>query len=169
LSESGACTSSPRAEAPRLVVERATALDLEALIDIERRSYSHPWTRRNFEGELGAGERSVFLVLRNPLEAGGKDRGIRGYCAFQVVVDEMHLLNLTVAPKALRLGHGRFLLRLALSLAAGRGARHAYLEVRAGNVPARALYAAAGFAEAGRRRGYYRQPAEDAVVLRRIL
>jgi [ribosomal protein S18]-alanine N-acetyltransferase len=131
--------------------------------------YSHPWTRRNFEGELKAGDRGLFLVVREPAAAAGADRGLRAYCAFQVVAGEMHVMNLTVSPESRRRGLGRFLLRLALDLAARRGAHEAFLEVRDGNAPARALYRGAGFTEAGRRRGYYHKPPEDAVILRRGL
>jgi ribosomal-protein-alanine N-acetyltransferase len=152
-----------------LAAEAATPEDVEALLEIERRSYSHPWTRRNFEGELGAGKRGAFVVLREPAAAAVADRGLRAYCAFQVVAGEMHLLNLTVAPERRRQGLGRFLLGLALDLAARRGAREAFLEVRESNEPARALYRSAGFKEAGYRRGYYREPTEDAVVLRLAL
>jgi ribosomal-protein-alanine N-acetyltransferase len=152
-----------------LYVERAAPADLMALLEVERASYSHPWTRRNFEGELAAVERGMLLVLREGGGQGAPDRGLRAYCAFQVVAGEMHILNLTVAGAERRRGRGRFLLRLALDLAAARGASAAFLEVRAGNAPALALYRAVGFVEAGRRKEYYRRPTEDAVLLRRGL
>jgi [ribosomal protein S18]-alanine N-acetyltransferase len=149
-----------------LVVEAATRDDLEALIELERRSYSHPWTRANFEGELAAGERATLLVLREKANAPDGERGIRAYCAMQVFADEMHILNLAVAPEWRLSGLGRFLLRLAKDLGGRRGAREAWLEVRAGNSPALALYRSLGFSEVGRRRGYYSRPREDALVLR---
>lgn len=151
---------------PPLFVDVASAEDLPALLDLENRSYSHPWTRRNFEGELGAGKRSVFLVLRAAGWASASDRGLHGYCVFQVVADEMHIMNLTVAPERRGRGLGRFLLRLAKDFAARRGARQAFLEVRESNLAARALYRSAGFSEVGRRPGYYTRPREDALLLR---
>lgn len=151
---------------PPLVVEAATRDDLEALIELERRSYSHPWTRANFEGELAAGERATLIVLREKAGASDEERGIRAYCAMQVFAEEMHILNLAVAPEWRLSGLGRFLLRLAKDLGGRRGAREAWLEVRAGNSPALALYRSLGFSEAGRRRGYYSRPREDALVLR---
>lgn len=150
-------------------MERATSDDLEALLEVERRSYSHPWTRRNFEGELAAGERGLLLVLRAAGARGGSDRGLRGYCAFQVAAQEMHVMNLAIVPESRRRGLGSFLLRLAMDIAARRGAREAFLEVREGNLAARGLYRSAGFTEAGRRSGYYSRPSEDALVLRRPL
>ena len=78
-------------------------------------------------------------------------------------------MNLAVAPEWRRRGLGRFLLRLARDLGARRGAREAWLEVRSGNRPALALYESLGFAEAGRRQGYYSRPREDALLLRASL
>lgn len=148
------------------MVEAASRDDLDALIRLEQRSYSHPWTRANFEGEFGAAGRGLLLVLREALARSDPERGIRGYCAFQVFAGEMHVLNLAVAPEWRRRGLARFLLGLARDLGTRRGAREAWLEVRAGNHPALALYEGQGFGEAGRRRGYYSRPREDALLLR---
>jgi ribosomal-protein-alanine N-acetyltransferase len=152
-----------------LFVEAARAHDLPVLLEIERASFSHPWTRRNFESELAVSGQGVFFVVRDGLAPSEERQGIRGYCAVRVAAGEMHLLNLTVAEEARRRGLGGFLLDLSLSLAGGRGAREAFLEVREGNAAARALYASRGFSEGGRRRGYYRRPEEDALLLRRPL
>lgn len=91
--------------------------------------------------------------------------GIVGYCAYRLVLDEMHVMNLAVRPEARRHGLGGFLLRHALARAERAGARRALLEVRAGNTAARALYAESGFALLGRRSRYYVEPPEDALVL----
>ena len=149
-----------------LFVEAATRDDLDALVGLERRSYPHPWTRANFEGELAASERGRLLVLREAALRSDPERGIRGYCALQVYAGEMHLLNLAVAPEWRMRGLGRFLLRLARDMGARRGAREAWLEVRASNLPALALYRYLGFSETGRRKGYYSRPREDALLLR---
>ena len=151
---------------PPLVVEAAAEADLDALIALERRSYSHPWTRANFEGELAASERGILLVLREAASRSDPERGIRGYCALQVYAGEMHIMNLAVAPEWRMGGLGRFLLRLARDLGARRGAREAWLEVRASNLPALRLYLSQGFTEVGSRRGYYSRPREDALLLR---
>jgi ribosomal-protein-alanine N-acetyltransferase len=151
-----------------LVVERAEADDLPVMLEIERASYSHPWTPRNFEGELRS-EHGVFLVLREAAAAHDQDRGVRAYCAFRVVAGEMHLMNLTVGSDQRRRGTGRFLLGLVLDLGKRRGASACFLEVRESNAAALGLYRTAGFEEAGRRKGYYRQPREDALLLRRAL
>jgi ribosomal-protein-alanine N-acetyltransferase len=91
-----------------------------------------------------------------------------GFVLARVAADEAEILTLAVAPDARRQGHGGALLAAAMAQAAARGAAAMFLDVGAGNGAARALYAAAGFAEVGRRRRYYPDGA-DALVLRRSL
>jgi ribosomal-protein-alanine N-acetyltransferase len=91
-----------------------------------------------------------------------------GFVLARVAADEAEILTLAVAPAARRLGHGGVLLAGAMAAAVARGAAAMFLEVAEPNAAARALYAAAGFAEAGRRRRYYPDGA-DALVLRREL
>lgn len=153
-----------------LLLERAGLADLDALAAIEQRSYSHPWSLRAFAGELalGPGQGGV-LVLRAPFPAGDPERGIRAYCAFRLVADELHIHNLAVHPERLRGGLGRRLLRLTLDLGLRHGARLALLEVRESNRAALALYAATGFERLANRRDYYERPREDALVLAKAL
>jgi ribosomal-protein-alanine N-acetyltransferase len=148
-----------------LVVEAAQDTDAEALAALEERCYTHPWTVRHFRDEIARPGRGRVVVLREPRAADDAERGIRAYFAFQVVADEMHLLNLAVAPELRGRGWARWLLRLALVLGRRRGARRALLEVRRSNQPALALYRTAGFRELSVRRNYYRRPQEDALVL----
>ncbi len=140
-------------------LERATADDVGALAALERASSPHPWTPEGFAGAIrgAAGERVVVL------RAG--DRSAIGYCAWQEVADEVHVHNIAIAPDRRGQGLGTRMLAACLALARGRGARRAFLDVREGNRPARALYTRLGFREAGRRRLYYAEPAEDAVVM----
>lgn len=90
-----------------------------------------------------------------------------GYVVALDAADEGEILNLAVAPAGRRRGLGRALVQDILGALAERGVRYVYLEVRESNAPARALYAAHGFKEVGRRTQYYRRPVEDAIVLRR--
>jgi [ribosomal protein S18]-alanine N-acetyltransferase len=87
--------------------------------------------------------------------------------AARTVADEVEILNLGVAPPWRRRGVGRNLLVAAIERAAQAGARQVFLEVRESNRGARAFYAALGFVQTGRRPNYYRDPAEDALVLSR--
>lgn len=152
---------------PPLALERASLLDLEALVELERRCHSHPWSARNFREELGDAARGSVIVLRTPFRPTDSARGIVGYCAYKVVAGEMHLLNLAVAPEHRRGGLGGFLLARALDQGARRGAERAFLEVRFGNREAQALYERFGFVVVAVRRDYYADPREDALVLAR--
>ncbi len=89
-----------------------------------------------------------------------------GYVVALDAVDEGEILNLAVAPGGRRKGLGRSLVEAILGVLKDRDVSHIYLEVRESNAPARALYAAQGFREVGRRKAYYRRPVEDAIVLR---
>ena len=146
----------------------ATLQDLSALVALEARCHTHPWSEGGLRDAIApVAGRGAVLVLRRPWTSGDAQRGIRAYCAFQLAADEVHVHNLAVVPEARRRGLGRRLLALTLEIAARRGARAAHLEVRAGNAAARALYGAMGFEETGLRRAYYSAPVEDAVLLSR--
>ena len=150
----------PEPESPPagVTLRRATAADLDAVVAIERVSFSDPpWSRASFASLLGDA-RVRFTVA--------SDRAIAGYVVTWVVADEGELANLAVAPDRRRLGIGRRLLDHAIAEALAAGARSLYLEVRESNLAARTLYGARGFAEVGRRRSYYRNPVEDALLLR---
>ena len=124
---------------------------------IEQAAFSDPWSARDFR-ECVASD-VVFLV------AAASD-GVAGYVIAQDAADEGEILNLAVAPGRQRGGIGRALVEQVLGALAGRGARRVFLEVREANTAARALYAALGFREVGRRPRYYRRPVEDEIILR---
>jgi len=148
---------------PGWALDHMTARDLQAVAEIELRAYSHPWTRGNFENSLKAGHRG--LTLRDPSNT------LVGYAMLMPVVDEMHLLNITVDPARQRQGLGRLLLAIALATTHDSNLHTMLLEVRPSNLGALALYVEAGFVEIGRRKGYYPATAlgrEDALVLRRM-
>lgn len=144
------------------MIERPAAVeDLDAVHAIERASFSDPWSRASF-ARLLADPRTFFAVTADA-------RGVvTGYAIAFFVVDEAELANLAAAPEARRRGIGGLLLDAVIREAVRRGTRQLFLEVRESNVAARALYASRGFAEVARRRGYYRRPAEDALVLRLV-
>ncbi len=137
-----------------------TVLDLDAVLAIERRAYTHPWTRGNFIDSLASGYVAEVLVVQ--------DLGLVGYFLAMAGVDELHLLNITVSPDWQGRGHGAALLDAVQHHTLARGFHMLWLEVRQSNERARALYRRRGFAEVGLRRGYY--PAtggrEDAVVMK---
>lgn len=133
--------------------------DLPALLRIERGAFPVPWSERAFRMVMRRDPGSVLVAERS-----GR---VAGYAALWVSADEAELADLAVAPEHRRRGVGRTLLRACLREVAARGAREIFLQVRESNGPARSLYREAGFREVGRRTGYYRAPAEDALVLMR--
>jgi ribosomal-protein-alanine N-acetyltransferase len=127
------------------------------LADLHEQGLSPGWSEAEFAKIMSAPGAFALVV-----EA---DRP-SGMLAGWVVADEAEILALAVIPEARRRGFARDLVAAAAAEAGRRGARSLFLEVRAGNDAARALYKAAGFQQAGRRRGYYSGPSEDALVLR---
>lgn len=134
--------------------------DLETVLAVERCAYRHPWSPGNFADSLQAGYLCELLETR---------RGeLVGYFVAMTGVDELHLLNITVAVPWQGRGQGGALLAAVVAHARSLGLGSLWLEVRAGNRRAHGFYLQRGFAEVGMRRGYYPGDAgrEDAVVMR---
>ena len=132
--------------------------DLDAVMEIEPTIYTHPWTRGNFSDSINSGY-SAWVLEAN--------QTIIGYALLMMVLDEAHLLNLSVAKDQQKQGLGRYLLEHMLQIAKNHKAANMFLEVRPSNISAIALYENMGFCEMAVRRGYY--PAlngrEDAVLM----
>jgi ribosomal-protein-alanine N-acetyltransferase len=148
-----------------LWLARATNEDSTALAQLEAACHIHPWTEAQLREEVAYGSPNAVLVLRGAPGPGEGWRGIRAYSVHRVVVDEMHILNVAVAPEWRRRGLARWLLRFAMAHAVRGGARRAFLEVRRSNREALRLYEGLGFSRLAVRPGYYREPREDALVL----
>ncbi len=142
-----------------LSVRPATLADLPAILSIERIAFSDPWTADAFRSMLGQDH-----VLTTVAE---RDGGLVGYSVAWAVGDEAELANLAVAPEHRGTGVAKRLLDQLLAELEVRGGATIYLEVRDSNAAAQGLYRSRGFTAAGRRKGYYRKPNEDAVVMRR--
>jgi ribosomal-protein-alanine N-acetyltransferase len=139
-----------------------TAAHIDAVSMMENSVYPFPWTRGNFIDSLVSEYPAQVLVD----ESDGQR--VIGYFVAMDGVEEMHLLNITVAPQAEHRGHGRGMLDVVVSLCRERRATRLWLEVRQSNLRARALYRRYGFVETGVRRGYYPAPEgrrEDACVM----
>lgn len=132
--------------------------DLDAIMQIEPTIYSHPWTRGNFNDSLKAGHNAWVMT---------QDNEIVGYAVIMIVLDEAHLLNISIAAPYQKQGLGRMLLMYLIDQAKALKTENMFLEVRVSNVSAIALYEDVGFVEMSIRRGYY--PAskgrEDAVLM----
>jgi ribosomal-protein-alanine N-acetyltransferase len=152
-----------------LHIRRAVRADLAGMLRIEQASFADPWTVDSLATALAL-ERMRVLVAESVgevNEGGDAAVGLLGYVVALVTGPEAEIADLAVAPQARRRGIGRALLERVLAELGEAGARTVYLEVRESNQAARTLYEANGFGSVGRRRGYYRQPVEDALVLMR--
>jgi ribosomal-protein-alanine N-acetyltransferase len=147
-----------------LLIEPMRREDLPEVMGIEVASYALPWTQEMFENELARGDLSEILVARLP--GAGNPPPLVGYICVWVVGDELHINNVAVDPRWRRQGFAGALLGAALNHGRARGVRRAFLEVRASNVAAQALYRRFGFEVAGIRKRYYTHPVEDAVVMK---
>jgi ribosomal-protein-alanine N-acetyltransferase len=134
--------------------------DLSAVLEIERRAFSQPWSRAFFERELA----TPFARLTVAVEGADARAQLVGYSCRWRVTDEVHLLNVAVHPTRRGSGIGRMLVDAVIGEARTTQARTMFLEVRAGNVAARRLYRRLGFRDLGVRRGYY-GPGQDAIVM----
>ena len=139
-------------------VRPARVADLGAVVELENRCFSDPWTPAVLLGEL------VTDLLHMPLvvEVAG---ALRGYLMAWRVVDQLHILNLATDPDYQRQGLGTILLREAARRGAEQGQREFMLEVRRSNAPARAFYDKHGFDETGVRKSYYADNREDAIIM----
>jgi len=158
------------AVAPRIALIRpATAADLDAVVAIERVAFTDPpWSRDSFAALLGD-PYVLFLVATASSPTPVGPAPVIGYVVTSTVADEADLANVAVAADRRRQGIGRRLVDAAIDGARAAGARTMYLEVRESNLAAVQLYHARGFVPVGRRRRYYRQPVEDALILQLTL
>ncbi len=133
------------------------AADLERVLALEESAFSHPWTRKLYIDALTSYECWVMYV----------DNQHVGHGVISQVLDEAHLLNIAIAVEQQGQGFGLQLLEYLMQRASQRGCVECFLELRASNRAAYALYERFGFNEIGRRRDYY--PAldghEDALVM----
>lgn len=134
--------------------------DIPVVMEIDRDSFPNPWPENTYRYELRENPASHLLVIQ-PREV----PSVVGVAGFWLVVDEAHISTLAVHPAWRGRGIGKILLVALLRQAASIGAESAMLEVRAGNAAARALYAEFGFRMVGRRKGYYKNNGEDAVLM----
>jgi ribosomal-protein-alanine N-acetyltransferase len=144
--------------ADRFTIRMARSEDASALRDIEALSFPDPWTEADFMQLLSAPGTGGWVCC-----AGQR---LCGYILVRSVGEEAEILNLAVSPEFRRQRVARRLLGFGLETLLGRGVHDVFLEVRRSNRAARALYDRLGFTLAGVRRGYYRKPLEDAMVLR---
>ena len=152
--------STPQADQARLeLLSLQQPGQLDALMAVEQRAYSHPWSRGNFTDSLASGYQIELLL-------GGEQ--VIGYFVAMPGVAGAPLLNITVAPAFQQQGWSVVLLDALALWARGRGAQWLWLEVRVSNLRARQVYEKYGFQRVGERKRYYPSASaerEDAIVM----
>jgi ribosomal-protein-alanine acetyltransferase len=147
-----------------VTIRLATRADIPSLMALERESPTAAhWSKDQYEEAFSsAAPRRVILVADD-------QNGLRGFVAGRVLDKEWELENVVVAGTERSRGLGTDLVRGFLHLATSAGGENVFLEVRESNLAARGLYEKLGFVETGRRRVYYREPEEDAILYLRSL
>lgn len=138
--------------------------DLPEVLVIESLSFAEPWTEEMFIDEVNAEQFAESLVAR--ADDGAGERIVGFLCAW-IFSGELHINNLAVHPRYRGRGVAAQLMDAILTRAYAKDVTVGYLEVRASNEAAAALYQSYGFQPIGRRRNYYEHPREDAIVMRR--
>ena len=138
-------------------IEAMRLEDIPEVLHLEREAFGQmAWHAVDFEAAI-ASKCDFPLVIRTT--------GLAGYAVLRIIAPEAEIENICVAPACRRSGVGEALMEEMLRLAAERDAKRIFLEVRAHNEPAKALYRKRGFVESYRRRNYYQGPTEDAIIM----
>ena len=126
---------------------------------LEQECFADPWSQQSIASELH-NPLSLWLVAQ-------EGQTLLGYVGSQTCLDETDMMNIAVSPASRRQGVARALIEALVSALRQRGSKQLTLEVRASNGPARQLYESLGFLQVGLRKNYYRNPKEDALILRK--
>lgn len=150
-----------------LSIRPMTLADMEAVVSIDRASFTLPWPEHSFRYELVENQASRCWVAE--LDSENEGRIIVGMIVIWLILDEVHIATIAVAPAQRHLGIGKTLLQTALQECIQRGAVSATLEVREHNENAIRLYQQFGFDVVGRRKRYYSDTHEDALLMTALL
>lgn len=141
-----------------LVIRRMTLEDLKEVVAIDQVSFSLPWPERSFQFELTENETSRSWVAE-------LDGRVVAMMVGWLIIDELHVATIATHPDFRGQGFGKKLLLHALRDAQAEGVIRSFLEVRASNAVAQKMYREFGFEEDGRRKEYYKDNAEDAILM----
>ena len=142
-----------------MILEKMNSAHVSQIAELEKICFSDPWSERSIASELD--NKLAFWLVALEGET------VAGYIGSQTVMDETDMMNVAVHPDFRRKGIAEALVNGLVEQLKILGSRCLTLEVRASNAPAIALYGKLGFAEIGRRKNYYRNPREDALILRK--
>lgn len=140
-------------------IQRMTMLHLDQIAELEKICFSDPWSIPMLEPEL-SNPLSLWLVMV-------EQEQVIGYVGSQAVLDAADMMNIAVHPAYRRQGIAERLVQELVAQLKQKGINSLALEVRASNAPAISLYEKLEFKQVGRRPGYYRNPKEDAYIMRK--
>lgn len=150
-----------RLKEKEMKIREMTIKDCDRVGEIEKETFSMPWSRDNFEGSI---LQENYCLLVAVADDDGDD--IMGYCCFYYVLDEAEIPNVCVREDCRGQGIAYKMMNELINRAKSLEVRDMYLEVRVSNEPARNLYRKLGFRDVGLRKGFYELPKEDAVIMR---
>jgi ribosomal-protein-alanine N-acetyltransferase len=154
-------------------IEFMNICDLPEVLELERSSFGKmAWSSNDFETVLSSDYDYPMVIHKHPVNTGDPDsyiNNLAGYCVLRLLGPEAEIENICVSPDMRRNGIGETLMLKMIKTALYKQAQVIYLEVRAGNAPARALYQKLGFKELYVRKGYYRDPIDDAIIMQLTL
>ena len=142
-----------------MTIEKMTSAHVAEIAALEAICFSDPWSERSISSELDNPLACWLVAL--------EEATVAGYIGSQTVIDETDMMNVAVDPDFRRRGIAEMLILELVEQLRAAGSRCLTLEVRASNLPAIALYDKLGFVQIGRRKNYYRNPREDALILRK--
>lgn len=145
----------------KISVLKMQSRHLDALSEIEKACFSRAWSRESLESEID-NENAVFLVAESEKE-------VLGYVGCIFVLGEGSITNVAVSPNFRRIGVGDALISALIENAKRIDGEALFLEVRKGNIAAQNLYKKHGFAVCGERKNFYRDPTENAYIMRLLL
>ena len=136
---------------------------IDGIVSIEKESFRQPWQRISFSNERACKD-AIDIVVLEPSHG-----QIIAYACLRLILEDLHLLRIAVAPKWRRQGIAAWLLNICFRKASARGAKTAYLEVRQFNTSAKNLYLKLGFQIIATRPRYYIDTEEDALIMMKVL
>lgn len=135
-----------------------TLKQIDDIVEIEKLSFKTPWTKEAFISELTRNKCAKYRAIVD-------NEKVVGYGGMWIMIDEAHITNIAIHPEFRGIGLGNLIMEDLLNVARNNGARSMTLEVRTGNITALNLYKKFGFLEVARRKGYYQDTGEDAIIM----
>ena len=142
-----------------MIIKNMTAAEVSQVANLEKICFNDPWSERSVASELD-NALSLWLVAM-------EGDALAGYVGSQTVMGETDMMNIAVAPEFRRQGIAEKLVEALVDALKARESHCLTLEVRSSNEPAKALYEKLDFQQVGLRKNYYRNPKEDALILRK--